>query len=338
LVINGRFMGRQISGVERYAREITSHLPGPYRLLAPPAGAQRLRGHLWEQLVLPRQAGNQLLWSPANTGPLLATNQVVTIHDTNAIEHPEWYRAEVAAWYRLMLPLLARRARKVFTVSYFSRRRLVEIFKLLPEQVVVIYPGVNRGQFHPVSETDQAEFRRREGLGRPYLLFVGTPGPGKNLSRLLQAWQRLARQFPDVELLIAGREGPVTKSGPSFSPAGRLRWMGAVAEGDLAALYAAAEALILPSFAEGFGLPALEAMACGLPVIAAEAGALPEVVGDAGVLVDPLEVPNLVEAIQRVLCDRSLRLELCQRGLERSACFTWERAAQAVYQEALTLA
>jgi glycosyltransferase involved in cell wall biosynthesis len=337
LVINGRCLKRKISGVERYAREIVVRLPATVDLVEPPGGRQGMRGHLWEQVVLPSLVGSELLWSPANTGPVLASNQIVTIHDTNAIEHPEWFKPRVAAWYRIFLPLLAHRARKVLTVSQYSRQRLIEVLSLAPERVDVIYPGVNPKQFHPVSSREQAEYRNRAGLNQPYLLFVGSPRRGKNLGRLIQAWKQVVAEFPLVELAIAGSAGPVFKKFDLESQVERLKWLGFVAESDLAALYSGALALIFPSLDEGFGLPALEAMACGLPVIAANAGALPEVVGEAAVLVNPFEVDSLAEVICRVLSDGNLRLELQKRGLKRSAFFSWEQAAQMVYQEALDL-
>ncbi len=337
MVVNGRFRQREISGVERYAGEITSRLPGPARLISPNFRPQGLGGHLWEQAVLPTRVGKDVLWSPANTGPLLVANQVVTIHDTNTVEHPEWYRPGVAGWYRLLLPLLARRVRKVLTVSYYSRQKLIEMFRLAPERVAVIYPGVDPAQFHPVSNNERAGYQDRVGLSQPYLLFLGSLAGGKNLARLVQAWQQVAAAFPEVELVIAGRQGPLFRNGLRGLQASRLKLLGPVAEGDLASLYSGARAFVLPSPWEGFGLTALEAMACGTPVIAADRGALPEVVGEAGVLVNALEIEPMADAICQVLSDRHLRLELSRRGLERAVSFSWERAAQAVYQAALDL-
>ncbi len=330
-------MQREISGVERYAGEIASRLPGPARLLSPHSIQPGIRGHLWEQVVLPRLVGKDLLWSPANTGPVLVANQVVTIHDTNAIEHPEWYAPGIASWYRLLLPLLARRVRKVLTVSHYSRQKLIETFRLAPDRVVAIYPGVDQAQFHPVVKKDRLETLGRAGLTRPYLLFLGSLAGGKNLARLAPAWQQVSKAFPEIELVIAGRQGLVFRNGWRDFQTSGLKVIGPVAEGDLACLYSGALAFVCPSPWEGFGLTALEAMACGTPVIAANRGALPEVVGEAGILVDALEIACLADAMCRVLGDSRLRHELSQRGLERSASFSWERAAQEVYQAALAV-
>jgi hypothetical protein len=123
LIINGRFLNRQVSGVERYASEICLRLPGSSRLQTPPDGSRGLKGHLWEQLILPIHARRRLLWSPANSGPLAVANQVVTLCDTSVIDNPEWFSPRFAAWYGFMLPRLARRARQIFTPSEFSRTR-----------------------------------------------------------------------------------------------------------------------------------------------------------------------------------------------------------------------
>ncbi len=336
MVINGRFKQREISGVERYAGEIASRLPGPARLISPHFRQQGTAGHVWEQITLPRLVGRDRLWSPANTGPFLVSNQVVTIHDTNALEYPEWYRPEVAAWYRLLLPLLARRVRKVLTVSNYSRGKLIETFGLAPERVVAIYPGVNPAQFHPVSKNERSDYLDRAGLSQPYLLFLGSLAGGKNLARLVEAWQQVSAEFPAVELVIAGRQGTVFSNGFGHFQTSRLKLTGPVADENLASLYSGAAAFILPSPWEGFGLTALEAMACGTPVIAADRGALPEVVGEAGMLVDALDAACLADAIRQVLGDGRLRQDLSQRGLERAASFSWERAAQAVYAAVLS--
>src|SRR6266498_111984 len=116
VVVNGRFLNRRITGVERYGREILRCVGSSYRVEL--TGRQGWSGHMWEQFILPTKLSqHSILWSPANTGPLIVRNQVLTIHDLSPLEHPEWFRASFAAWYRLFLPILARRVRMVFTPS-----------------------------------------------------------------------------------------------------------------------------------------------------------------------------------------------------------------------------
>jgi alpha-1,3-rhamnosyl/mannosyltransferase len=172
----------------------------------------------------------------------------------------------------------------------------------------------------------------RLGLAPGYLLFVGNPKPHKNLPALLAAYAELAARRSDLPpLLLAGGER-------DDAPAGGVRRIGVVAEGDLPALYRGARALVLPSLWEGFGLPALEAMASGTPVVAAARGALPELVGDAGLLFDPDDATALPAALARIVDDAALRAELARRGRERAAGYSWRetaRATLAVYRDVL---
>jgi glycosyltransferase involved in cell wall biosynthesis len=317
--------------VERYAREITRRLPPGICLARPPRASQGWSGHVWEQAVLPGMVGEDRLWSPANSGPLRVPRQAVTIHDLAVLEHPEWFAPGFALWYRLLLPQLVHRARKVLTVSRDTRDRLVRRFGLDPAALTVIPGGVDHGQFHPQSGRRQAETLARLGLPERYLLFVGSREPRKNLPRLVKAWTIVSRSFPGVELAICGG------AGMSFAPsridaAPQVRWLGYVADADLPGLYAGATAFVYPSLDEGFGLPVLEAMACGAPVIATTAGAVPEAAGDAALYANPVRVEELAEALYRGLEEQDLREELRARGFERAAGFSWEASASAVQQ------
>jgi glycosyltransferase involved in cell wall biosynthesis len=320
LLVNGRFEGRMITGVERYAREIICRLPG-LKIARPRKPVHGLAGHLWEQVELPRLVADRLLWSPANTGPLAVERQVVTIHDTAVLDHPEWFQPGFALWYRILLPLLARRARVVHTVSSYTRGKLIRRLGLDPEKVRVTPGGVDRSRFHPLAGSP--------GSCRKYLLFLGSLQPRKNLSGLLEAWREIAGKFPDVELWVAGSSGRAFRL-PGMQQTDQVRYLGYVTDASLPRLYAEAQAFIFPSFDEGFGLPVLEAMACGIPVIAAKAGAVPEVAGGAALLVNPAVSSEIGSAISRVLTDGAMRQDLVERGLERSACFSWDGSARAV--------
>ena len=120
IVVNGRFLSRRITGVERHGREILSQIGDRCRLEK--TRRNGIAGHLWEQFILPaRVTSDSILWSPANTGPLMISNQALTIHDLSALEHPEWFQKRFAAWYRLFLPLLAKRVRVIFTPSEYVK-------------------------------------------------------------------------------------------------------------------------------------------------------------------------------------------------------------------------
>jgi glycosyltransferase involved in cell wall biosynthesis len=329
VAVNGRFEGRRVTGVERYASEILRCLGERVRVVRPRRRVGGFGGHLWEQAILPSMISkHEVLWSPANTGPLAVSNQVVTIHDLSVIEHPEWFTAPFRLWYSLLLPGLARRARLVLTVSEHSRRSILDRFKLEDHKAIVIPNGVNTKQFHAC---DPNPARQKYRLPEQYVLFVGSLDPRKNLTRLLQAWNELA-DFPKAELVIAGSKTNIFRSIPIDHSLRRCRFLGYVPDEDLPGLYAGAMCFVMPSLFEGFGLTVLEAMACGAPVVAARAGALPEVTKDAAMLVDPTSVSGIARAIQKLLLEDGLRTEYRQKGIERAHMFSWTQSAEQIWE------
>jgi glycosyltransferase involved in cell wall biosynthesis len=329
--VNGRFLGRPVTGVERYAFEVTRRLGSRLRVLRAPRWAQGARGHLWEQLVLPRHVGRGgLLWSPANSGPLSLEHQVVTIHDLGPIDHPEWFRSAFAALFGRMVPRLAERARRVITPSRFSRDRLVEGFGLDPRRVVVVPPGVDRGRFRPPSPGEIVAVRARYRLPERYLLAVGSLSVRKNLPVLVSAARLVRRRDRSLGLVVAGG---TTRTAPIDRPDPRDPWirlLGRVPDSGLPALYGGAAVFVLPSMYEGFGLPVLEAMACGTPVVASNRGGVPDAAGDAGILFDPEDPEGLAHRIRELLDDPHRSREAVTRGFWRTRELTWERTANGV--------
>ena len=324
VAVNGRFLDRNVTGVERYASEILRWLPGEVRVIRPLRATHGLGGHMWEQLVLPQRIRRgDLLWSPANSGPLMVTHQVLTLHDLSPLDNPSWYTSSFARWYRLFLPGLLPRVKRVIVSSNHVRELLLSRFHLSGERVISVPGGVDTAVFHP---------RLPQTLDLParYVLFVGSLQPRKNLSGLLEAWQLINDTVPDVWLVIAGVGGKVFRALEMPVPE-RVIFLGYVPEASLPGLYANAQLLCLPSFDEGFGLPILEAMACGTPVIASTAGALPEVVGEAGLLFDPTDVSAIADALRRTLQDGELRETLHVRGLRRSEQFKWQASAEKMW-------
>lgn len=306
------------------ARELADRLPrlrpDRYRVLRPPTALAFRAGHLWEQAALPLAARRaRLVLSPANLAPLaLGSRNVVVIHDAAALRHPEAYGRFYSAYQRRLLPAIARRAALVLTVSEFSKRELAELLGLPAERIEVVPNGVDE-RFSP--SADPAAARELFGLELPYVLAVGTASARKGLHLLGDVAARLERA--GVELVVAGSERGYLRGG-EVVPGRRL---GYVDDALLPGLYAGAGALAMPSVHEGFGLPALEAMASGTPVVAAARGALPETCGDAALLVEP-EPAAFADALERVMSDDDLRERLRATGLERAARFTWERTAR----------
>ena len=325
VVVNGRFLGRHITGVERYGREILCRLGGNHKVVRSGSWSNGMRGHLWEQFALPGQVGyDHILWSPANTGPLRIENQVLTLHDLSPLEHPEWYQPAFALWYRMFMPLLVMKVRRVVVPSEFVKAKMLRRFNLSNRHITVVSGGVDTRRFHPGAE-------QRLDLPERYVLFVGSLQARKNLARLLEAWQQMKEAVPDAWLVIAGAGSKIFR--PMRLASGeRVTFLGSICESDLPGLYAHATLFILPSLDEGFGLPTLEAMASGTPVVASNASALPEVVGEAGLFFDPLDISGMADALRGGLTDIPLQNSLRERGLIWSHCFSWQNAADKLWK------
>jgi glycosyltransferase involved in cell wall biosynthesis len=288
---------------------------------------------------LARRAGATLLHTQYFVAPRLPLPSVVTVHDLSFTRRPELFTLRDRMLLGRLVPGSVRRAQRVIAVSEFTRRDLLDRYGLDPERVVAIPNGV-AARFRPDPRA-AAQARATFGLERPFVLFVGALQPRKNAVTLVEAFDRL-RQHPGVELVIAGGDrgglGALRIRVRALGLDERVRFVGHVSEAALPGLYAAAELLAFPSLYEGFGLPALEAMACGTPVCASSTTGLGEAVGDAGLTFDPTSPEELAECIVRLLVDRPLRERLRSAGLARAAQFTWRRSADAtarVYREAM---
>ena len=325
IVINGRFLTRRITGVERYGHEILSHIVSGYRVEKPAQASSGFRGHAWEQFLLPQKLDSKsILWSPANTGPLLVSNQALTIHDLSPIEHPEWFRGTFAMWYRLFLPILTKRVRIVFTPSAYVKQRVSSCFGI--RNIKVTPNGVDPCRF--TFEAKQEKYN----LPPQYVLFVGSIEPRKNIPALLQAWDEIKDSFQHTWLIIAGSSGHVFQPVNLSRTFERVYFLDYVDAESLPGLYAGATLFVLPSFDEGFGLSPLEAMASGTPVIVSNGGALPEVVGDAGLIFDLSKLDTLSETMRICLSDPILRQSMKEKGLARAKLYSWQNTAELIWK------
>lgn len=260
--------------------------------------------------------------------PARGKGRVVTVHDTSLLRHPEWCSAATRAY----LPALRRAVAEgafVHTHSRFTAGEVVELLGVEPERVRAIPPGIRREEEASVAETAA----RRSAPGRRYVLALGAAERRKGLDVLVEAFAALLAGREDLELVLAGPDGPATREVERVVEArglqGRVRRLGYVDDVTRRELLAAASVLAYPSLDEGFGLPPLEAMAVGVPVVASRAGALPEVLDGAAILVEPSDPDALAAGLARVLDDPGTARTLSELGRERAARYRWEDTAEA---------
>lgn len=291
-----------------------------------------------------RRHGLRLVHDPTGVSPLslCATKRIVTICDAIPYVYPEVCTTLDRLIYHHWLPQAVRSVDAVITISQHSKNDLEKYIKI-PGSKITVTPLAAGAKFRVLSEAEIAPALERAGVARPYILYVGSVEPRKNLLRLLDAYREVRRWSESWKLVIVGarnywKSSPVAQKVKELGLEGQVKFTGYIPDEDLPALYNAADLFCFPSLYEGFGLPVLEAMACGTPVVTANSSSLPEVAGDAALLVDPYNVAEIAAAMRRILEDPALAAELRQRGLERAKQFTWEKTARqtiAVYEKVL---
>lgn len=288
----------------------------------------------WSFVAFPlaaRRNGADVLHTQYSMSPLAGRRGVTTIHDVSFFVEPSWFRPKDRILLRTLVPLAARWASRVITVSETSRR---DIERFLPgaRNKVRVVPNAPHPDLHPVEPSKaRALVAERFGLDGPYLLTVATRWPRKNLSLATQAAELLPPELPHP-LVLTGKPGWGPESlGPRSRPVGYVQLP------ELAALYSAADLYLAPSRYEGFGITILEAYLCGCPVLCSTGGAQPEVAGDAAMALASWNPEDWAEAIRTLLSDSSKLERMRQHGRRRAAEFQWENAARQtcdVYREA----
>ncbi len=279
-----------------------------------------------------------VLFVPSHVVPLWhPPHSVVTIHDVGYLYYPEAHTRLSRLYLHLSTWFSTRAARRVIAISQATADDLHRHYKVPTAKLRVVHHGCDP-DFRPVYDRgQQARVRDKYNLplDRPYILYVGTLQPRKNLGRLVEAYAAGLHQHrlgqPDPLLVLAGKKGwmydALFAQVKELGLEEQVLFPGYVAQEDLPTLISGAAAFALPSLYEGFGMPALEAMACGTPLIAANTSSLPEIVGDAGLLVGPNDTHAWTAALHAVMNDAALRVRLQGAGMARVVQFTWPRAA-----------
>jgi glycosyltransferase involved in cell wall biosynthesis len=270
-----------------------------------------------------------------------AGRMVVTVHDLNFVHFPHFLTPDSLRYYAGQIDWAIRHADHILADSHQTRQDLLSLLGAPPDKVTTVHLAADE-RFRPLGEPWSV--LARYGLDSGYLLFVGTLEPRKNVPALLQAYRQLVDQRVTAQpLVLVGRPGwladEIFAALEALDLGDRVRILEDIYDVEsLTQLYNGAAVLAIPSFYEGFGLPALEAMACGVPVVASDRGSLPEIIGDAGLLIDPEEPDALAAALERALTDGALRANLVARGLARAGEFSWTKTARqtlAVYRRVL---
>ena len=262
--------------------------------------------------------------------------QLAVIHDINFVHRPDDLPWLIAKYYNFFFPRFARIAKRIATVSFYSKEDIARSFKISYDKIDVVYDGINQ-IFEPLLEKEKIKIRKKITGGSEYFLFVGALHPRKNVSGLLNAFDAFKSETSnDIKMVIVG--GEMHKTGDIFETYENMKFKnevvftGRVPTSDLHDIFGAALALTFVPFFEGFGIPIIEAMTAGVPVICSNTTSIPEVGGNAVVYADPMKIDQITNAMVRLANDKDLRIELIEKGFEQKNKFSWDETAHLLWQ------
>lgn len=294
-----------------------------------------MMGAVWSQTMLPyliSQDQLDVFWSPRHHLPLLGNKKlpmVLTIHDIVYKLFSETVKRGNYFLESQLLPRSVKRANQIITVSETSKQDLITHLHTPAEKIKVIYPGLTEQAESALARTSLVSI----GIEKPYILFLGTLEPRKNLSRLIEAYAQLPENLRNqYQLVLAGGHGWGDEDLPGLVTklqlTGKVIMPGFISEQVRCTLLTHASLFTMPSLYEGFGSPVIEAMAAGIPVLTSSKGATAEVAQDAGILVDPYDTDQIKSGIEHLFSDDILRQQLIQQGIKRAKNFTWQSTAE----------
>ncbi|HGE8353993.1 MULTISPECIES: glycosyltransferase family 4 protein [Serratia] len=340
IYINGRFLTQELTGVQRFAEEISRHLQkirNDIVILCPPNIDQsriaqldnveiigKNTGHIWEQYDLPiylRAKGGSLLVNLSNTAPVFYKNKLVTHHDITYKRYPNSYSLKFKLFYNSIIPVILKTSRALITVSDFSKGEICEAYNYDPKKTHVIYNSTSN-KFSPKINDENSE---------SYFLAVSSSNFHKNFHGLIKAFEKMSNE-QGVQLKIIGGwnknfSNPELDSILENGDSKGIVFLGRVSDEELVKLYSNALAFIFPSFYEGFGIPPLEAQACGCPVASSNRASLPEVLSDSVLYFSPDNEAEIITTMELLIASQSIRNDLIERGYKNVKRFSWDNSA-----------
>lgn len=341
IYINARFLTQGLTGVQRFAEQISLELKkirndivfvSPNDIIRKNVADElnaikigKKSGHYWEQIELPnyiRKNGGGLLVNLGNTGPVFYRNKIVTLHDVTYKKFPQSYSRKFRIMYNFLIPLMLRNSSALLTVSEFSKKEISNAYHYDSKKISVIYNAASAIFENKVLTRSQSS---------PFFLAVSSPNFHKNFHGLAEAFSEL-KGADKFTLKIIGEKNK-NFSSSSFDESlknagGRIEFLGRVSDDELADLYSTAYAFIFPSFYEGFGIPPLEAQACGCPVLSSHAASMPEVLADSALYFNPYDKNEIKDAIIQIAHNPDKRSELIGKGYENIHRFSWSNSAK----------
>ena len=295
---------------------------------------------LWTLLGLSKKLKGYKLnvfFSPTHYLPLLVSSpSVISILDVSYLYFPNLFKKKDLYQLKFWGGYSIRKAKKIITISSSSRNDIIEMYKVNPEKIAVVYPGVKELKTENIKSKSMEDLKEKFGISSPYILFVGTLQPRKNIVRLVEAFSKLKtenlKSKDNLELVIVGKRGwqfeEILNSPQKYAVANRVKFLDSVSDEDLPSLYKNALCFCLPSLYEGFGLPILEAMQYGCAVATSNVSSLPEAGGDAALYFDPESAEDIAKTLQTLIDDEELRKDLVKKGHEQVKKFSWEKTAR----------
>jgi len=274
-----------------------------------------------------------VLFVAAHTLPLIVPKKaVVTIHDIGFEHFPELYPWADKLYHRFAIKVIKRLASKIITVSNYSKKDIVDFYRISPEKVAAVYNGYDTAKYRVMSP--DKTILGKYGIKDEFVLFIGRLEEKKNTPRLIEAWGEFKKKYPEDkhQLVLVGKPGfgfnRVEENIQKYNLASDVVFTGWLGDDELPQLLNLAKVFIFPSLFEGFGIPVVESMACGCPVICSNTTSLPEAAGSAALMFDPLKTAENVSRLEQVLFNETVQESLREKGLKQAQNFSWNRCAQ----------